>query len=638
MFFYKIAILGANLAPLTYCYPKKLSNFQIVKVSIRNKISFGMILEETNQPKFKTIEILEITQKFFTSFQVKLAYFVASYYVTSLGIAFDIFIPKINQEEEKNKNEILNIPNLNDFQKKARDFALNNKTSLIFGDTGSGKSEIYFDLIAKTLKKNRQVLFLMPEISLTPQMTKRLKNYFGESFEIWHSKINPKKKQEILQNFYSKKINFIAGARSALFLPWDDLGLIIIDEEHDDSYKNANAPRYNARDLAIFAANKFENLKVVLGSATPSLTTFYKQKTFRLKGTFFESKKKFFYDENLPEISPNIIFAIKKCLGEKKQCVVFLPIRANFRFVICLKCGEIVKCPFCSVGMSFHKDTHYLKCHYCGYTTFFKTKCQKCGNETMENKKIGTSEVVKKLNEIFKTANIAKFDRDEITTQKKLEKLLNDFNSQKIDILVGTQMLSKGHDYHNVALVVIMGLDEYLSYPDFRAREKTLALAMQVSGRTGRKGEGKILIQTQKRDFFEKYIQNYDEFLKDEMEFRKNLYPPFFRIMRVLITHANEKTAQKSLDECLKILKNFAPKKISYEKAYEMAQNNKISQENSDFFEIIGYGKARIEFLAKKFRFEILLRAKDYKILLKIAKLCAEIPNTQIDMDAINFN
>lgn len=637
MNYYQIAILGAKIRPLTYQSNQNIELFKIVKVAVKNKIYNGLILQKTKKPDFKTDEILELTDYCFTDFQNTLANFISNYYVCEVGIAYEIFTPKIKNNLPIKNNEILKTPILSDEQIKARDFALQNKTSLIFGDTGSGKSEIYFDLIAKTLKQNSQVLFLMPEISLTPQMTNRLKNYFGENFAVWHSKISPKKKREILQNFEEKRINFIAGARSALFLPWENLGLLIVDEEHDDSYKNSVSPRYNARDLAIFAASKFENLRVVLGSATPSLTTFVKQKTFRLKGTFFESKKHFFYDERETELSPRIIFSIKKTLQDKKQCIVFLPIRANFRFMYCGKCGQIVKCPFCSVGLSFHKDKNLLKCHYCGFTEHFKVKCQNCGQETMENRKIGTAQIVEQLNQIFPSAKIAKFDRDEITTQSKLEKLLNNFNDKKIDILVGTQMLSKGHDYHNVALVVVMGIDEQLSYPDFRAREKTLSLAMQVSGRTGRKDYGEILIQTKQRDFFEKYIQNYDEFLKDEMEFRNELYPPYTRILRILISHKSQKTAQKSLFECVEIIKKLLPKQISNEEALKLLNENKTSQIQNDF-DLIGYGKSSIEYLAGKYRFEILLRSKDYKILVKIAKICSQINFTQIDMDAVNFN
>ena len=232
----------------------------------------------------------------------------------------------------------------------------------------------------------------------------------------------------------------------------------------------------------------------------------------------------------------------------------------------------------------------------------------------MEARKIGTSEIVKQLENKFPNAKIAKFDRDEITTQKKLENLLKDFNDAKIDILVGTQMLSKGHDYHNVDLAVIMGIDEQLSYADFRSREKTLALVMQVAGRAGRAGVGRVVLQTQQSEFFKDYIQNYDEFLSDESTMREPLYPPFARLLRILISHKNDSTAKDTTGRAVQILKT-APN-----------------------IEIIGHGKAGIEYIASKYRYEILLRSNSPKALINAANLVRDLPNLEIDMDPINFS
>ena len=450
--------------------------------------------------------------------------------------------------------QIGKIPNLTPAQEQARKFAEANETSLIFGDTGSGKSEIYIALIAQALAAGKQALFLMPEISLTPQMTKRLQSYFGERLGVWHSKISPKKKREILAKFNAGEIRLIAGARSALFLPFSDLGLIVVDEEHDDSYKSAAAPRLNARDAAIFVGKKL-GIRVVLGSATPALSTYAKQPHFRLRGTYFNSAKRFIFDESETGLSPKILTEIERSLEAGKQAVVFLPTRANYKYMVCENCGQIVRCPFCAVGMSYHADAAALKCHYCGFSTFYRASCENCGGEVMQARKIGTGELAAQLAARFPSARIAKFDRDEITTQRKLEALLNNFNAHKIDILVGTQMLSKGHDYHGVDLAVIMGIDEHLSYPDFRAREKTLALAMQVAGRAGRSGQGRVVIQTRQSGFFRDYIENYDDFLRDETEFREGLYPPYMRLLRVLISHKNEKAASEIMNVALELLR-----------------------------------------------------------------------------------
>lgn len=610
MYFYKIAVLGSNQKPLIYSSTLQISNFKIVKISLKNSEKSGVILSICDEPKFKTKEILEVYEAHFTEFQCELVKFISYYYTCEIGVAFGIFEPLISQSFKTFK--FTKSANLTAKQNEAYDFALRHNSSLIFGDTGSGKSEIYINLIINALKTHNQALFLMPEIALTPQMTKRLKNYFGESLGVWHSKITKAKKCEILEKLQSGDIKIIAGARSALFLPFSDLGIIIVDEEHDDSYKSGQKPRYNARDLALFASKKI-GVKVVLGSATPSLTTIDKQPFYRLKGTFFESKKSFIYDENIGEVSKTVISHIKKALEADKQVIVFVPVRANFRYLICKSCGALMKCPFCDLGLSYHADQNALKCHYCGYSIFYKARCQKCKGETFEAKKIGTSEILKVLQENFPNAKITKFDRDEITTQKKLEKILSEFNDKKIDILVGTQMLSKGHDYHNVALAVILGLDDQLNYPDFRAREKTLALAMQVAGRAGRNGEGEIILQTGERDFFESYIDDYDEFLNDEKEYRKNLYPPFKRLLRILISNKNEKTGLEILNEAVEILKT--------------CQN----------ISIIGHGKAGTKFLAGKFRFEILIRANSHTPLINAANAIKHLPNTEIDIDPVNF-
>ena len=618
--------------------------------------------------------------------------------------------------------QIGKIPSLTPAQEQARKFAEANETSLIFGDTGSGKSEIYIALIAQALAAGKQALFLMPEISLTPQMTKRLQSYFGERLGVWHSKISPKKKCEILAKFSAGEIRLIAGARSALFLPFSDLGLIVVDEEHDDSYKSAAAPRLNARDAAIFVGKKL-GIRVVLGSATPALSTYAKQPHFRLRGTYFSSAKRFIFDESETGLSPKILTEIGRSLEAGKQAVVFLPTRANYKYMVCENCGQIVRCPFCAVGMSYHADAAALKCHYCGFSTFYRASCENCGGEVMQARKIGTGELAAQLAARFPSARIAKFDRDEITTQRKLEALLNNFNAHKIDILVGTQMLSKGHDYHGVDLAVIMGIDEHLSYPDFRAREKTLALAMQVAGRAGRSGQGRVVIQTRQSGFFRDYIENYDDFLRDEAEFREGLYPPYMRLLRVLISHKNEKVASEIMNVALELLRrkqagdsafashdgldarqanlsalnlensvqqgggeilNFKFQSsdlcgddvnlnrqnasnlknaaqilacdgdarsvnLKFERN-EIAQNfinlavenlaensaQYLKEKASESFEIIGYGKAGIAYIASKFRFEILLRASSHVPLINAARALEHLP-VEIDMDPVNF-
>lgn len=554
-----------------------------------------MVLEKVLKPPFDTKEIVKISELSFSDFQINLAKFINYYYTTEFGVVFNLFTPFKNLNTSFDQ-EFTNSPTLSDFQQDAKNFINNHDVSLLFGDTGSGKSEIYISIITDILNSGKQALFLMPEISLTPQMTKRLYSFFGDSLGVWHSKISPKKKKELIQNLQDDKIKIIAGARSALFLPFKKLGVIIVDEEHDESYKSSSTPFYNAKDLSIYM-HKF-GIKVILGSATPDLVSYYKIPHFRLNKTYYPSKKEIIIDESEPEISDKIKQEIASSLKNNKQIIIFLPIRANFKYLTCDNCNSLITCPNCSVTLSYHKDKNALICHYCGYMEFALNGCRKCGSKLSTPKKFGTSEVVDILSKEFPQARISKFDKDIITTQKKLESILNDFNDHKIDILVGTQMLSKGHNYHDVSLSIILGIDEYLNYPDFLARQKTLSLAIQVAGRAGRSSDAKVILQTTQKEFFNEYLLNYEKFLNDELEFLQDLYPPFTRLLRVVVLSKSE----ISIINFINIIKN-----------------------NNKFAELIGSSKCVIERISNNYRYEILFRDKSHIPLIKTAKLIQKI-------------
>lgn len=612
MFYYKVAILARNLATLTYSSKEKLEAYSLVELELQKKQVQGIILEELEKPSFKTLEIIKVLPEKFTTYQILLANFISYYYISSLARAFSLLVKASKEEKVEVKEDFPKIPELNEIQNQASSFISSSLQTLLFGDTGSGKSEVYISFIIKTLKEGKQVLFLMPEISLTPQMTKRLQVYFANNFGLWHSKISKKSKEETLKKLLSGEIKFIVGARSALFLPFENLGLIIVDEEHDDSYKNQASPFYNAKDLAIFLSKKL-NIKLILGSATPLLTTYFKIPHFRMKGSYFEASKEVFYDESESELSPKIVQALKENLDKKEQSIIFLPRRANYRFVLCEKCKNFIKCPHCSIALSLHSDKNSLVCHYCSYTKYAKSKCDFCGSFGQITKKIGTDEVVKQLQDIFPQARISKFDSDSMTSQKKLQALLSAFNDEKIDILVGTQMLSKGHDYHKVTLAIILGIDEYLSYSDFRAREKTLALAIQVSGRAGRAGKAKVIIQSFFKDFFSFYLDDYEAFIKDELPFREELYPPYKRLLRILISSSKPELAEEKMQNIQNFAKSFPD------------------------LELIAYGKAQLKRIANKYRFEILLRADSPKTLINFASSLDD-KTLQIDIDPLNFS
>lgn len=611
MRYYEVSVFGLYLQNLIFHSEKEIPALSEVIIDVKMKKNLrALVIKECEKPDFQTKAIKELTPFSLSKSQFELVQFISYYYAAKMGFVLGFF--STSKEYSCKKLEITKEPNLSLGQKKALDFLNNQSSSLLFADTGSGKTEIYISLIKDYLKKGKQVLFLMPEISLTSQMKKRLQMYFKDSFFLWHSKVSKKKKQECLESFNEGKALLIAGARSALFLPFRNLGLIVVDEEHDNSYKASNQPYLNVRDLALFLGAKL-NIKVVLGSATPSLTSFYKQKVLRLKGTFFESKKHFLYDENELSLSSMLLNEIQVSLNKQKQVIIFLPTRANFRQIFCKNCGETIKCPFCSIAMSLHKNRNLLKCHYCNFTKNIDQSCPSCKGLMLEARKMGTAELKELLESKFTHAKIAKFDSDEITSIKKLNHILKEFNDKKIDILIGTSMLAKGHDYHNVDLSVILGIDEYLFRPNFRASEETLALAMQVAGRAGRKGEARVLLQTKNRAFFEKYIQNYDAFLQDELENRKGLYPPFKRLLKLIIEDKDKLKAQnlcEYLAEKLATIKNI---------------------------ELIGYGVCGIEMINTKYRFHILIRSDSYKALIAIEEYVLQFKNVNADIDPIDF-
>ena len=583
----------------------------VVEVKLRNKLVQGITYSHCEKPQFKCEQVEKVTEYFFPDSYLKIIKFLSQYYSCSLGDVGNLFTP-FSQSIKSKKKKIETDIRLSDAQQDAYDFVLKNETALLFGDTGAGKTEIYMKLMEKMINEGKSSIFLMPEISLTPQMLSRLKEKFGDLVAIWHSKISKKKKEAILEGIRSGEIKIIAGARSALFLPLEDIGLIIVDEEHDDSYKSAQRPRYHARDVAVYIG-KILGVKVLLGSATPSLTSYEKFPFFRLKGTYHDSQKSYLFEEEASAVTDSILEEISRSIQGEKQVIVFLPTRANFKYLSCHDCGANIECPYCSVGMSLHHERNALVCHYCHFAERIAQICPKCQSRDMRVGRIGTAEVVRELAEVYHDKVVSKFDRDEITTERKLKKVLKSFNDKEIDILVGTQMLSKGHNYLGVDLAVVIGIDTILTQPDFRAREKAMSLLLQIAGRSGRKGEGRVLIQTQNREFFETYLEDYELFLQDELAFREGLYPPFKKLMKVQISG---KYKNKTMDEMAKV---------------------RDCLEQQAQIEVIGAGEAPIAKIASKFRYQILLRSDGVKALLEAMQQCKS-KNCEIDIDPVTFS
>lgn len=614
MNYYEVAILKSPLQNLTYQSEEIIENGSLVEVILANRknSNLAVVIKKVDKPDFKCSTILSIKDEFYSDFMLQIGDFISKYYICSMGFALSLFQTfNKNIVYENSSIEYKKEITLSSFQQEAKDFLDSKKQALLFAKTGAGKTEIYIKTIKEILKQGKQAVFLMPEISLTPQMEKRLEEVFDSSVAIWHSKVTAKRKKEILNKLQNGDIKLIAGARSALFLPYNNLGLIIVDEEHDNSYKSDTTPRYNAKDLAIFIAKKFD-LRLILGSATPSINSFYKIPYFELDKTFYETKKSYIFENSSQNISEKTINLIKKSIENKNQTIVFLPTRANFKHQICFDCGKSVECPFCSVSMSLHKNDLALKCHYCGFAQKIPEFCPSCKTGIVRNHRVGTAEIEELLKNEFPNNIIKRFDKDSVNSEKSLKKILDEFNQNKIDILVGTQMLSKGHDYHNVKLAVVLGMDSLLNMSSYKARENALSLLLQISGRSGRNGFGEVVIETKNEEFFKYYLEesNYKEFLKSELEFRKDLYPPFVKLARVVLSSTNGLKIKEELNEIVKDLKN-----------------------NKDI-EVVGFGECAIFKIANKYRYEVIIRSKDVKAILN-ALHYLKSTNISIDMDTI---
>ncbi len=437
---------------------------------------------------------------------------------------------------------------------------------LFHGVTSSGKTEIYIHLINEQISKNKQVLYLLPEIALTAQIINRLKNIFGEKVAVYHSKFSDNERIEIWENITGKtthgqnRYKVILGARSALYLPFDKLGLIIIDEEHENTYKQSDsAPRYHARDAAIMLA-RFHGAKVLLGTATPSIESFYNTKTG--KYGFAELKIRYLELE-MPEIevvdvrkarlkkemrslfSPVLLDTVGNALKNKEQVILFQNRRGFSPYIQCNDCAWIPFCIHCDVSLTYHKQISKLICHYCGYTTKIPESCNICGSKSILTQGFGTEKIEDEIHIFFPGARVKRMDLDSTRTKKSYEQIISDFESGNIDILVGTQMVTKGLDFNNVRVVGILNADNMLNFPDFRSYERSYQLMAQVSGRAGRKSDrGLVIIQTSDPENI--IIQNvknndYHSMFNNQLKDRKKFkYPPFYRLIEITLKHKNK--------------------------------------------------------------------------------------------------
>jgi len=453
--------------------------------------------------------------------------------------------------------------NLNEYQKTAlseiKTSFETHSVALLHGVTSSGKTEVYVKLIEDVINEGKQVLYLLPEIALTAQLITRLQNYFGEQVAVFHSKYSSHERVEVWNNvlYNSAKAQIILGARSSIFLPFNDLGLIIVDEEHEQSFKQFDpAPRYHARDTAIVLAN-IHQAKTVLGSATPSLESYFNAK--QNKYGFVELMHRY-NDVLMPDVelidvkdklkrkrmkghfSDRLIEEMTETLSEGHQIILFQNRRGFSPIVECKTCGHSPQCPNCDVSLTYHQYRNQLRCHYCGYNVAMHKTCEACGSPEIDSKGFGTEQIEEEVKILFPDYKVARMDLDTTRGKYGYEKIITALEQQEIDVLVGTQMLTKGLDFRNVKLVGIMNADNMLNFPDFRAHERSFQLMLQVSGRAGRtKERGKVLIQTYnphhnilQQVSTNNYVDMFNEQMNDRYNFK---YPPVFKQIKIILKH-----------------------------------------------------------------------------------------------------
>lgn len=472
---------------------------------------------------------------------------------------YHIQTDRVQYSGEDNENsKALNEYQTEALQQIQETFTTQNVT-LLHGVTSSGKTEVYVKLIEAILEKGEQILYLLPEIALTTQLVNRLQNYFGEQVAVFHSKYSVHERVEVWNNVLnnSAKAKIILGARSSIFLPFHKLGLVIVDEEHEQSFKQFDpAPRYHARDTAIVLAH-LHGAKTLLGSATPSLESYYNAK--ENKYGLVEITRRY-NNVQLPDIelvdikdkhkrklmkghfSDRMLEEIAETLEEGHQVILFQNRRGYSPIVECNTCGHSPQCPNCDVSLTYHQYRNQLRCHYCGHTNAMFQKCMACGTANLDTKGFGTEQIEAEVKQLFPKHNVGRMDLDTTRGKYGYEKIITALEQQEIDILVGTQMLTKGLDFRNVKLVGIMNADNMLNFPDFRAHERSFQLMLQVSGRAGRTDKrGKVLIQTYNP--YHKILQqvstnNYKEMFSEQLQERYNFkYPPFYRLIKITIKH-----------------------------------------------------------------------------------------------------
>ncbi len=643
----------SDVESFSYLIPEKLKDKvkigSIVSMPFGKRTIQGVVAEirekEQKPNKFEIKEIISIDPNFSLPVEyIAIARWISEYYLCTLGEAISLFMPptmkrlrKILEKEKMKARDykelkLLNVEQETIFQKlKSEINSPNKKPALIRGVTGSGKTEIYIGLAKETLEQGKRVIVLVPEIMLTPQTIERFQEIFDDEVTLMHHGLSKSEKYYCYSEFQSGQKPILIGPRSALLVPSSEIGLIIIDEEQEDSYKQEQSPRYHAVTLAEKIAEKVGAL-LVLGTATPRTETYYRAKTgeYQLctlekrhhqeklpQAEIVDLKNEFKYNNYSP-ISLKLQEGIRQVLSEKRQILLFLNRRGTATFVSCRDCGFVVLCPNCSIPLIYHvkNDSNFLSCHHCDYKAPVPKRCPDCQGSKIKFFGIGVDKIVSEIHKLFPEARIAKIDSTTITKKSDYQDFFRRFKKAEIDIVIGTQMIAKGLDIPGVDLVGIVSADTGLHLPHYKAGEKSFQLLTQVSGRSGRKdNQGKTIIQTYWNDASPiKYasLHDYDGFYNEEIASRQEFsYPPFKKLVRVISEDADKNKAEAQIQKVAK----------------------ELSTASVDF---IGPGSCFYERLHSKFRFHLIIKS-DKIPNRSVSEIYKQFPNLTWDIEPSNL-
>lgn len=597
----KVALkIAHNNGIFTYSLKNELTESQAfgrrVKVEFRKRLMTGVIVgfDQSCEANFKIKEVVEMMDEnaIITKEQFALMEFAARYYFNDLGICVHLAVPK-NEKAGRLKKGALpkekNLPILSPEQIRVAQEIKKNPTGafLLEGITGSGKTHVYIDIAHFMLEQKRSVLFIVPEISLTPQLVERVEHALQQKAVVMHSNVSPAQKRDGILHLLNNEAQILIGARSAIFAPLKNLGLIVVDEEHDGSLKQEESPQYHARDLALWRA-KNEGACIILGTATPALESIFNVRANKLSHLKLEHR--FHEKSQLPPIevidlkeraddvdfrtqdisksagakmcilSRPLVTAMKKTIEEGLQVLLFLNQRGYARFGVCYQCGTMVECPHCSVGLTYYQQRQTLLCHQCQHVEHARTTCRNCLNDSVRYVGLGTERLHEEVRILFPDLVVERLDRDIVQSQIRLEKTLNAMHDRSAHILIGTQMIAKGHDFLHVGLVGVVCADVGLSMPDFRAAEKTFQLLTQVAGRAGRgQFAGRAIIQTfnpmhPSIHFAKDY--NSEGFIEQELALRRRFgQPPYTRAVLLRCEHPDSSIAESTIMDIHRLLK-----------------------------------------------------------------------------------